>query len=108
MRNVESTALNSFDKAQQNGWWGYDGGCSVSVGDGITLEQCAQRCLEQGNDGGGFEVYLPSSQSHCWWFNRPFDELTDANCGPFIFNPDCEKYDRIGIHFYSQNPFQNK
>ena len=110
MRDVESTALDSFDKSDQNGWWGFvgHGGCSVSVGDAITLEECAQTCLDQGNNCGGFEVYRPDTQSHCWWFNKPLDQLTEANCGPFLSNPDCQKYDKTGIDFYSQNAFQNR
>eukprot|EP01083_Nonionella_stella_P196734 723666_1 len=92
--NVNGSALDSFDKAPLNGYW-TNLICreQIQPGESLTLEQCAQKCLDFAGECGGFEVYVPPGG--CWIFTRAFDDLTVSNCGPFILNPSCETYDRI-------------
>eukprot|EP00485_Elphidium_margaritaceum_P005070 CAMPEP_0202696062 /NCGR_PEP_ID=MMETSP1385-20130828/9436_1 /ASSEMBLY_ACC=CAM_ASM_000861 /TAXON_ID=933848 /ORGANISM="Elphidium margaritaceum" /LENGTH=184 /DNA_ID=CAMNT_0049352165 /DNA_START=99 /DNA_END=653 /DNA_ORIENTATION=- len=100
IKSAHSAALDSFDSNTEtgNGFWESEaqGGCSVSIGVGMTEEECAQECLDRGDSCGGFEVWLPGIdiQGHCYVFNKPLDELNDFNCVRFHANVDCKKYDR--------------
>jgi hypothetical protein len=88
-----ATAVNKFNEAAKNGYWNPPGDCREARGSGVSIETCAQECLDYGDQCGGFQVYTPGKD--CWIFVKPLSELS-TTC-TWKDDGRCETYDRTSL-----------
>merc|ERR1711865_1097975 len=55
-----------FTKGANNGYWNVG---KTNIGNGISLEKCAQACADEVTCDS-FEVFQPSGQGGCWIFDK--------------------------------------
>ena len=84
-------ALDSFVKSGKNGYWSAG---STQKGAGLSLEACAQHCLD--SEGCGvFEVYNVGSDGHCYiWPSCADDDACKAAGYTWNENAACKYYER--------------